>query len=154
MIVAPRDADRFAAQPPKDLRAALVFGPDAGLVQERAEKLMLAVVADLADPFNVADLGESVLAADPARLSDEAQAISMMGGRRVVRVRGAGNGLAALFEDFLEAMPGDALVVEGVDDQRVAEDRVAARTGRQAYRVLAHRAARLRAVPGGVERLG
>lgn len=36
------------------------------------------------------------------RLADEAAAISMMGGRRVVRVRGAGNNLTDLFEQFLE----------------------------------------------------
>jgi DNA polymerase-3 subunit delta len=106
-----RDADRFAAAPPKALRAALVFGPDAGLVQERAERLMKSVVADLSDAFNVADLSEAVLDEDPARLADEAAAISMMGGRRVVRVRGAGNSLAGLFETFLEDPPGDALVV-------------------------------------------
>ena len=40
MIVQPRDADRFAAAPPKTLRVALLFGPDSGLVRERAEKLM------------------------------------------------------------------------------------------------------------------
>jgi DNA polymerase-3 subunit delta len=116
MIVKTQEADRFAANPPKDLRAALVFGPDAGLVQERAEKLMKSVVADLADPFNVADLSESTLLSDPARLADEAAAISMMGGRRVVRVRGAGNNLADLFEGFLEGSPGDALVVVEAGD--------------------------------------
>src|SRR5579864_8738783 len=103
MIVSARDADRFAAQPPKGLRVALVFGPDAGLVQERAEKLLKSVAPDLTDPFNVSDLSESVLQSDPARLADEAAAISMMGGRRVVRVRGAGNALADLFEEFLES---------------------------------------------------
>jgi DNA polymerase-3 subunit delta len=118
MIVKTQEADRFAANPPKTLRAALVFGPDAGLVQERAEKLLRSVVPDLTDPFNVADLSENVLLSDPARLSDEASAISMMGGRRVVRVRGAGNALADLFEQFLESEEhsGDALVViEGGD---------------------------------------
>ena len=69
MIVKSHEADRFAANPPKTLRAALVFGPDAGLVQERAEKLLKSVVADLTDPFNVADLNESTLVSDPARLS-------------------------------------------------------------------------------------
>ncbi|HWC64330.1 MAG TPA: DNA polymerase III subunit delta [Rhizomicrobium sp.] len=116
MIVAARDADRFAAAPPKNLRAALVFGPDAGLVQERAERLMKSVVRDLSDPFNVADLNETVLESDPARLADEAAAISMMGGRRVVRVREAGNGLTSLFETFLEEPPGDALVVVEAGD--------------------------------------
>ena len=116
MKVAARDADRFAASPPKALKAVLVFGPDAGLVQERAEKLMKSVVADLSDAFNVADLSEAVLESDPARLADEAAALSMMGGRRVVRVRGAGNGLAPLFETFLADQPGDALVVVEAGD--------------------------------------
>ena len=116
MIVQPRDADRFAAAPPKTLRVALLFGPDAGLVRERAEKLMKSVVPDLSDAFNVADLSEAVLEADPARLADEAAAISMMGGRRVVRVRGAGNDLTGLFEGFLEDPPGDALVVVEAGD--------------------------------------
>ena len=116
MIIAARDADRFAAQPPKGLRVALVFGPDAGLVQERAEKLLKTVAPDLTDPFNVSDLSESVLQADPARLADEAAAISMMGGRRVVRVRGASNDLTDLFEQFLDDPPGDALVVVEAGD--------------------------------------
>jgi DNA polymerase-3 subunit delta len=116
VIIAARDADRFAAAPPKNLRVALVFGPDSGLVQERAEKLMKSVVPDLTDAFNVADLSEAALDADPARLADEAAAISMMGGRRVVRVRGAGNGLAGLLETFLNDPPGDALVVVEAGD--------------------------------------
>jgi DNA polymerase-3 subunit delta len=109
-------AQGFIAKPPKDLRAALVYGPDAGLVRERADALAKTVVADLTDPFNVADLSEATLDADPARLFDEAQAISMMGGRRVVRVRGAGNGLAEICERFLAELPGDALVVVEAGD--------------------------------------
>jgi DNA polymerase-3 subunit delta len=116
MIIKAQEADRFAANPPKALRAALVYGPDAGLVQERAEKLLKSVVVDLADPFNVADLSESTLLADPARLADEAAAISMMGGRRVVRVRGATNNLTDLLEGFLDDPPGDALVVVEAGD--------------------------------------
>jgi DNA polymerase-3 subunit delta len=120
MIVKSHEADRYAANPPKGLMAALVYGPDAGLVQERAEKLLKSVVPDLTDPFNVSDLSETVLLADPARLSDEAAAISMMGGRRVVRVRGAGNDLAELFESLLDDpvlnSGGAALVVVEAGD--------------------------------------
>jgi DNA polymerase-3 subunit delta len=111
MIVKSHEADRYVASPPKTLAIALVYGPDAGLVQERAEKLLKSVVPDLTDAFNVSDLGEATLLADPARLADEAASISMMGGRRVVRVRGAGNDLAELFESFMEDPKGDALVV-------------------------------------------
>jgi DNA polymerase-3 subunit delta len=112
----PANVERTLSHPPKEMVAALVFGPDQGLVRERAEKLIKSVVPDLKDPFLIADLDDSVLAADPARLYDEAAAISMLGGRRVVRVRGAGNNLAKLFEKFLDDPAGDALiVVEGGD---------------------------------------
>jgi DNA polymerase-3 subunit delta len=89
----------------------LVFGPDQGLVRERAERLAKTVVPDLADAFRVAELDETALSSDGARLFDEAAAISMLGGRRVVRVRSAGNALAKLFESFLDDPKGDALVV-------------------------------------------
>src|SRR6202012_4766863 len=108
--------DRMLSHPPKDMVAALIFGPDQGLVRERAETLIKTVVPDLKDPFLIADLDDSVLPSDPARLYDEAAAISIRGGRRVVRVRGAGNNLAKLFEKFLDEPAGDALiVVEGGD---------------------------------------
>jgi len=116
MIVKSADADRFIGRPPKNLIAALVFGPDQGLVRERAEALAKTVLPDLSDPFRVAELDDAALTADNARLFDEAAAISMLGGRRVVRVRSAGNSLAKLFEIFLEDPKGDALVVvEGGD---------------------------------------
>jgi DNA polymerase-3 subunit delta len=111
MIIKSHEADRFVAAPPKTLEVALVFGPDAGLVQERAEKLLKTVVSDLTDPFNSVDFNEAVLTSDPARLFDEAAAISMLGGRRVIRIRGAGNDLADLLESFLDEHVGDALVV-------------------------------------------
>lgn len=116
MIVKSSEADRTAKNPPRGLVAALVFGPDSGLAHERSETLLKTVVDDLADPFRVSDLDEQTLAGDPARLFDEAAAISMLGGRRVVRVRGAGNGLAKLFESFLAEPAGDALVVVEAGD--------------------------------------
>ena len=116
MIVKTGDADRFAAKPPANLKAALFYGPDQGLVHERAEKMAKSVVDDLSDPFRVIDFEESALTADGARLFDEAAAISMLGGRRVIRVRAGANALAKLFEEFLEDGVGDALVVvEGGD---------------------------------------
>jgi DNA polymerase-3 subunit delta len=116
MKVKSSEADRTARHPPRGLAAALVFGPDSGLIRERAETLLKTVVDDLGDPFRVADLDEQTLSGDPARLFDEAASISMLGGRRVVRVRGASNALAELFESFLSDPKGDALVVvEGGD---------------------------------------
>jgi DNA polymerase-3 subunit delta len=116
MIVKPVDAERTVAHPPKDVIAFLFFGPDEGLIRERAERTAKTVVADLSDAFRVADLDDSLLSNDPARLSDEAAAISMLGGRRVVRVRGAGNALSKTFEAFLGDPKGDALIVVEAGD--------------------------------------
>jgi DNA polymerase-3 subunit delta len=116
MIVKPAEAERFISRPPPSLAAVLVFGPDQGLVRERAETLAKTVVPDLSDPFRVAEFDEDRLAGDPALLWDEAAAFSMLGGRRVVRVRGVGNAVAKHFQRFVEDPPGDALVVvEGGD---------------------------------------
>jgi DNA polymerase-3 subunit delta len=121
MIIKTGDADRFAGKPPASIKAALFFGPDQGLVHERAERLAKTVVDDLSDPFRVTDLDESMLTSDGARLFDEAAAISMLGGRRVIRIRSGGNALAKLFEAFLDDSAGDALVVvEGGDLQKSA----------------------------------
>jgi len=88
MILSKRpDIDRFLAGPPSDIRAALIFGRDRGGVRERAEKLAAKVAVRPDDPFDVALLSESDLDKDGARLENELASISMMGGRRLVRLR-------------------------------------------------------------------
>ena len=61
-----------------------------GLIAERALALAKTVCEDLKDPFRVVDIGGDALKGDPARLADEFGAMSLMGGRRVIRVRPAG----------------------------------------------------------------
>jgi DNA polymerase-3 subunit delta len=109
--LAPSRIAEFLRRPDPEIRAVLMYGPDEGLVRERAEAVARSVCSDLRDPFRVADLMAAVLAADPARLPDEAAQLSLAGGRRVVRVRGAGDALAKLFAGFLESTRGEALVV-------------------------------------------
>jgi DNA polymerase III subunit delta len=109
--LAPSKISTFLQRPDPHIRAVLVYGPDEGLVHERAAALAGTVCPDLKDPFRVAELTASALAADPARLADEAAQLSLTGGRRVVRVGRAGDTLAKLFADFLKSSPGDAFVV-------------------------------------------
>jgi DNA polymerase-3 subunit delta len=111
MKMTPAQLKSFSSRPDPDLRALLIFGSDEGLVRERAAAVAAAIVEDPKDPFRVADLDASALLADPARLADEAAAISMMGGRRLVRVSQAADRMAALFKDFLADPPGDGFVL-------------------------------------------
>jgi len=110
------DADRFAAKPDPQCRAILIYGPDGGLVRERMNTLTRSVVEDPADPFRITDISESELRQDPARLADEAAAISMLGGRRVVRLRDVGDFVSKIVAGFLETPAGDALVLVESDD--------------------------------------
>jgi DNA polymerase III subunit delta len=116
MEVKTQHADRFVTKPPANLVAALVFGPDYGVVRERANTLARGVVPDLSDPFRVAELDEEAITADPAVLRDEAAAFSMTGGRRVVRVRDAGNALAPVMADYLDHPAGEALIIVEAGD--------------------------------------
>jgi DNA polymerase-3 subunit delta len=109
--ISPRRVAGFIKDPDPACRAILVYGPDRGLVRERAEALAAGVVDDPADPFRTAELTADELRGDPARLGDEAAALSFTGGRRVVRVSGAGDGVAPILAGFLDNPAGDALVL-------------------------------------------
>lgn len=109
--LAPRQVDEFLAKPGTELRAALVYGADLGLVRERSKALLGAVAGDSADPFRVTVIEAAELRSDPARLADEAAAQSLVGGRRAVHVRSADDGAAPRFRDFLADPLGDALIV-------------------------------------------
>lgn len=91
---------------PGGIRVALLHGEDEGLVRARAGALTVAVAGVADDPFLVSWLSRE----DHGRLEEEASAIAMLGGRRVVRVRDVGEGLAAGVGRVM-AGAGDSLVV-------------------------------------------
>jgi DNA polymerase-3 subunit delta len=78
---------RFLAAPGSVVRAAVIHGRDHGVVRERAEHLARAATARPDDPFDVARLTQSDIAREEDRLEGELAAISMMGGRRLVRLQ-------------------------------------------------------------------
>ena len=91
---------------PGTCAVVLLFGEDAGLIQERATGLVRAVAGSLDDPFLVVDLPRERL----ADLADEAAALPLTGGRRVIRVREVADSALAAVAALLKR-PGPALVV-------------------------------------------
>lgn len=90
MIISKRpDVEKFLKGPDAGVRAALIYGRDRGGVRERADKLAKVVTANPDDPFDTAQLNDDELG--DGRLEGELAAISMMGGRRLVRVRFTGD---------------------------------------------------------------
>ncbi len=106
-----KDIEPFVKKPDAKARVILVYGPDAGLMRERANEMARSVVADLNDPFNVAALSADVLNDDPARLMDEAMAMSLMGGSRLIRIEDGSDKLTTLIKDYLAAPSTENLVI-------------------------------------------
>jgi len=106
-----RQVDAFLKKPNPGIRGVVVYGDDDGLIAERAAQLARTVCEDLKDPFRVVDIAGDALKADPARLADEFGAMSLIGGRRVIRVRPAGEESAAALENLVAASAGDALII-------------------------------------------
>ena len=92
MIVQRRpDIERFLAAPPSSCRAAVIHGRDLGVVRERAQSLASVVTEHPDDPFDVALLTESDIVGEEGRLEGELMAVSMMAGRRLIRLRLSGD---------------------------------------------------------------
>ena len=88
MILSKRpDVERFLRQPDSAIRAAVIYGRDLGVVRDRGHQLAKVVAKDPDDPFDVAQLTDGDLDADAGRLEGELAAQSLMGGRRLVRLR-------------------------------------------------------------------
>lgn len=123
------EVKRFLDRPDIKDGVFLAYGPDNGLVHETAMRLFSMLSKDA----EAIVLDGDEVAKEPERLAIELNTISMFGGRRVVRVRGAGKAIAPLVKDIgprlIEAtlilesdnlLPKDALraVVEGLRNGR------------------------------------
>lgn len=125
------DIDRFLARPQQSI--VLVFGPDAGLVRERAEALVRMSVDDPKDPFQLARLEGDDLASEPSRLVEEANTIPLFGGRRAVWVKAGARNFAAAVEALIAAPAPDCrVVIEAGDLKRNAPLRAICERARNA----------------------
>ncbi len=89
---------------PGNTNIILIYGPDSGLVHERALSLVKSVLGSADDPFRYAEIHDS------SRLLEEATAASLTGGRRVIRLRDAAESAAKPAEALLKNPP-DAMVI-------------------------------------------
>lgn len=96
-----KDVDRYMAAPDPGKPTLLVYGPDAGLVQERAETLIRTFVDDPRDPFQLVRLEGDELAGEPTRLVEEAMTVPLFGGRRAIWVKAGSRNFAPAVETLL-----------------------------------------------------
>jgi DNA polymerase-3 subunit delta len=101
------EIERFLAKPDAGVRCALIYGRDMGVVRDRANQLARMVVERPDDPFDVALLTDGDIDRDGGRLEGELAAQSLMGGRRLVRLR-LGSEKAAIDKMAAEALTAHA----------------------------------------------
>lgn len=95
----------------------LIYGPDQGLVSERTDAIIRLALEGNDDPLSKLTLESDDIANDPGRLIDEANAVALFGGDKVIRVRLNGTrqitkSISAVMEDG----GGQSLVlIEGGD---------------------------------------
>jgi DNA polymerase III subunit delta len=106
-------ANAFLSKPDASIRAVLLYGPDAGLVSERAAKLAQMLAARENPAGEIVRMDEADLDADAEKLTVELLTVPMFGGAKIVRTSQSRRITAAILKPLLEGppLPG-ALVVE------------------------------------------
>lgn len=117
MKVQPRDIESFIKSPPSHIRAILIYGPDNGLVLEREKKLAtIWSQENQDDPFSMVEMSFEKFKEDPTMLADEMAAISLMGGRKIIRVQSVPAAMAKEMKSTLQEPPGDGVVIVTAGD--------------------------------------
>ena len=106
-----KDIDAFLARPDPGRPIILLYGPDAGLVRERADALLASAVDDPNDPFSLVKLDGDELSAEPSRLVDEAMTVPLFGGRRAIRVRAGSRSFAGGVDTLADIAIKDCRIV-------------------------------------------
>lgn len=101
----------FCDKPRAGIRAALIFGADAGLVAAAADQLGQAWLAD-PHPMNIVRLSDDDLRRDPRQLADELVARSLLGGERLVRVRAERDASSKALLDTLADIENGSMIAE------------------------------------------
>ncbi|HEX9168248.1 MAG TPA: DNA polymerase III subunit delta [Roseiarcus sp.] len=110
-VVSSAAADGFIERLPKEMRFYLIHGPDEGLAHERAKAIVRNLIDARSDPLRLVRLEGDNVARDPGALADEANAVSMFGGARVIWIDAQGRDLLPALEPLFARPPTDCAIV-------------------------------------------
>lgn len=107
-----RDIAPFLARPDPAVRMVVIYGPEAGLVQERAQLLTPHYIDMPADPMAITGFTGTQIEQDPAAFLDETQSISLLGPtRRLLKITQAEDGCTPVLKDYLANPNPDIFVM-------------------------------------------
>ena len=107
------EVDGWLGRPDPRMAIVLIYGPDRGLVAERARLFVSKSGIATDDPFSLVRIDASEIERDPGRLIDEAGTVSMFSARRLIWVRDAGahKGFADAVKALASSPLADATVL-------------------------------------------
>jgi DNA polymerase-3 subunit delta len=113
------DVDGALRRPDPRIGVYLFYGPDMGLINERARAVAERSVEDPSDPFQLIRIDGDDIAADLGRLADEAGTIGLFGAKRAIWVKSTSRNIAPAVDAVLKSELKDTvIVIEGGDLQK------------------------------------
>lgn len=109
MKLAGARVDRFVTSPDPDICIVLLYGPDQGLVRERAQALQRAYLGGPPGPFSQTLLFDAAIKSDAAALGDAISARALDGSKCVVRLKTQGDQAARAVAALLDAISSGSL---------------------------------------------
>lgn len=111
MKVKPYQINALSSQIKSSYKAALVFGTDPSVIQDTAEQIARYIVPSLKDDFNVIKVFQSQLKEHPSLLTDEGNALSFMGGRKLIWLKEADTHATEAVMDFTRFVKTDSFLL-------------------------------------------
>ena len=113
------DVEGALRRPDPRIGVFLFYGPDMGLINERARTIAERSVDDASDPFQLIRIDGDDIASDPGRLADEAGTMGLFGGKRAIWVKSTSRNIAPAVDAVLKSeMQDTVIVIEGGDLQK------------------------------------
>ena len=110
------EVESWLARPEASRSVVLLYGPDRGMVAERAQKVAGSTGMSFEDPFSVVRLDAADIDQAPGRLLEEARTIPMFSDRRLVWIRNASAASKTLADEVRELaadpVPGALVLIE------------------------------------------
>ncbi|KKC35132.1 hypothetical protein WH87_18510 [Devosia epidermidihirudinis] len=103
---------RFLARPDLTEGIFLAYGPDTGLVRETAQRLIRQLTGNDPESASLVTLEAAEIDSDPSILAVEAKTVSLFGGKRIIRVRGATKSIVMTLTELRDDPGGAAIVLE------------------------------------------
>jgi DNA polymerase-3 subunit delta len=119
------DVEGALRRPDPRIGVFLFYGPDIGLINERARAIAERSVDDASDPFQLIRIDGDDIAADPGRLADEAGTMGLFGSRRAIWIKSTSRNIAPAVDAVLKGELQDTvIVIEGGDLQKSSPLRI------------------------------